>query len=113
MPYELGDVVLIAFPFTDQVGQKQRPAVIVSSPAYNTRRPDLIAMAITSQLRGKHEFAEVVIDGWQEAGLLKRSAIKPVIFTVEQQLVRRRLGKLSAHDRAALKEALDLVIGTS
>lgn len=101
MPYEFGDIVLIAFPFTDHVGQKQRPAVVVSSPDYNSRRPDLIAMAITSQLRGEREFAEVMIDGWKEAGLLKRSAIKPVIFTVEQHLVRRRLGKLNADDRAA------------
>jgi hypothetical protein len=64
MPYEFGDIVLIAFPFTDQVGQKQRPTVVVSSPEYNNRRPDLVAMAITSQLRGEREFAEVAIEGW-------------------------------------------------
>jgi mRNA interferase MazF len=29
--YQFGDVVLVAFPFTDQVTTKQRPAVVVSS----------------------------------------------------------------------------------
>jgi len=36
-----GDVVLVAFPFTNQSGTKQRPAVVVSSNAYQRQRPDL------------------------------------------------------------------------
>lgn len=37
--YAFGDVVLVAFPFTDQTTSKKRPAVIVSSPAHNRQRP--------------------------------------------------------------------------
>ena len=32
--FEFGDVVLVVFPFTNQQGAKQRPAVVVSSAAY-------------------------------------------------------------------------------
>ena len=32
--YRFGEVVLVPFPFTDQSGIKKRPAVIVSSAAY-------------------------------------------------------------------------------
>ena len=46
-----GDVLLVPFPFTDQQGSKQRPAVIVSSNAYNTNRPAVLIMAITSVMR--------------------------------------------------------------
>jgi mRNA interferase MazF len=51
MPYEFGDVVLVRFPFTNQAAFKQRPACIVSSRAYNAAKPDVIIMAITSQVR--------------------------------------------------------------
>jgi hypothetical protein len=33
--YKFGDIVLVPFPFTDQTTFKKRPAVIVSSNAYN------------------------------------------------------------------------------
>jgi len=39
--YSFGDVLLVPFPFSNQAGAKQRPAVIVSSNAYNTSRTDL------------------------------------------------------------------------
>jgi mRNA interferase MazF len=49
--YDFGDIILVSFPFTDQTATKRRPAVIISSAAYNRQRPDLIIMAITSRLR--------------------------------------------------------------
>jgi len=39
--YSFGDIVLVTFPFTDQSGIKKRPAVIVSSAAYNAPRRDV------------------------------------------------------------------------
>jgi len=49
--YEFGDVLLVQFPFTNQTAFKQRPAVVVSNRGHNDARPDVIIMAITSQLR--------------------------------------------------------------
>ncbi|MGH8593635.1 MAG: type II toxin-antitoxin system PemK/MazF family toxin [Gammaproteobacteria bacterium] len=43
--YSFGDVVLVSFPFTNQSGEKKRPAVVVSSAAYHQARQDLILMA--------------------------------------------------------------------
>jgi len=40
MAHQFGDVVLVPFPFTDQSATKQRPGVIVSSPAYHRARRD-------------------------------------------------------------------------
>lgn len=50
MPFEFGDIVLVPFPFTNQITSKQRPAVIVSQRTYALSRPDIILMAITSQI---------------------------------------------------------------
>jgi mRNA interferase MazF len=47
--YDFGDVVLVPFPFTDQTTTKKRPAVVVSSAAYNSERPDIVLIAVTSR----------------------------------------------------------------
>jgi mRNA interferase MazF len=106
MPFEFGDIVLIPFPFTNQTASKKRPGVVVSSRAYNLARPDIVVMAITSQLRPSASLGEVFVEGWQAAGLLKPSVVKPVFATVEHRLVLRRLGSLSVENRAALKQAI-------
>ena len=109
--YDFGDVVLVPFPFTDQTGAKKRPAVVVSSAAYNTARHDLILMAVTSQTQKIVSFGEVEIIEWRKANLLKPSVIKPVLTTIEKRLALRRLGALEAIDRAALQTALRNIIG--
>ena len=111
MAYQFGDVVLVPFPFTDQSTAKQRPGVIVSSAAYHRARRDVILMAITSQVRGANIFGEVIVQDWQAAKLLRPSAIKPIIATLEQALVIKRLGRFSHRDQMALKEALGKIIG--
>jgi mRNA interferase MazF len=109
--YAFGDVVLVPFPFTDQSTTKRRPAVVVSSTAYQRERPDLILMAVTSQIRPAAGLGEVSVRDWQAAGLLKPSAIKPVITTVERSLVIRRLGQLNDQDREALRQAIQAIVG--
>lgn len=109
--YSFGDIVLVSFPFTDQSGQKQRPAVVVSSAAYNRARPDLILMAVTSQMKPMPRFGEVMVKDWQGAGLLKPSAVKPVIFTAEKGLIRKKLGALKPGDQQALREVIPNIVG--
>ena len=47
---EQGDVVLLAFAFTDESGGKRRPAVIVSTSNYHRNRQEAIIAAITSNV---------------------------------------------------------------
>jgi mRNA interferase MazF len=111
MPYEFGDVVLVRFPFTNQASFKQRPAAIVSSRAYNVAKPDVVIMAITSQVHSPSSLGEVQVGRWQAANLLKPSAIKPVFATLEQNLILKRLGVLDPSDQAALRQAIAAVLG--
>lgn len=108
--YKRGDVVLIPFPFSNQTDAKKRPAVIISSDAYNNISSDIVIMAITSQTEKTIGIGECLIQEWRDAGLLKPSAVKPAISTIEQTLVLKKLGKISLQDLismdAALKEFL-------
>ena len=109
--FEFGNVVLVPFPFTDQSATKKRPAVVISSSAYNAERPDLIIMAVTSQLRPTNSLGEVVVIQWREAGLLKPSVVKPVITTIEKGLVIKTMGRLNEEDQRSLREAVRMIVG--
>jgi len=111
MPFDFGEVILVPFPFTDQTASKRRPAAVVSNRAYSTARPDLIVMAITSQLRPSAGLGDAWVSHWQAAGLLRPSVVKPVFATLEQRLVLRRLGVLGADDQTALRKAIAEIIG--
>ena len=70
MPSEVGalafgDIVLVPFPFTSQTASKRRPAVVVSSRAYNLARPDVLVMAVTSQFRATEDVGEVWLGAWE------------------------------------------------
>jgi mRNA interferase MazF len=110
--HEFGDVILVPFPFTDQSTSKRRPAVVVSSGAYHNERPDLVILAITSQVRPGAGIGEVAVAQWKEAGLLKASVLKPVVATIERGLVLRKLGRLQEEDRRALRGVLDVILGS-
>jgi mRNA interferase MazF len=111
MPFRFGEVIVVPFPFTDQTATKKRPAVVISSEAYQRERPDLILMAITSQVRPAPTVGEVAVVHWQAAGLLKPSVIKPLVTTIEARLVLRILGQLHADDQKTLRQVLAAVLG--
>jgi mRNA interferase MazF len=109
--YSYGDVVLVPFSFTDQTGLKKRPAIVVSSQAYDQRRRDLVIMAVSSQAKPTPDFGELTVKEWKKAGLIKPSVTKPVLATIEKRLVLRKLGRLQDADRAALHTALRIILG--
>jgi mRNA interferase MazF len=52
MPLSQGDVVLVPFPFTDQTGNKRRPAVIVSNRSINNSDDVILAQITTQPISG-------------------------------------------------------------
>jgi len=48
--FNQSDIVLVPFPFTDLTAIKQRPALVISPRRLNDTRPDLVVVAITSQI---------------------------------------------------------------
>jgi len=109
--YEPGEVITIPFPFTDLTTAKKRPALIISSRAFNQTHDDLILVAITSQKPFEVKSDEYLLPTTeqQSAGLPKLSKIRcGKIVTIHQRLVRKRLGQIST---TALNEIIKLDIG--
>ena len=109
--YRRGDILLVPFPFSDQTSLKQRPAVVISSDIFQQQGPDVLIMAITSQVGTSLRSGEFLMRDWQTAGLLKPSAVKAAIATIEAKLARRRLGCLSAYDLQQLDRSLRDLLG--
>lgn len=108
--YNFGDILLVPFPFTDQPTTKKRPTIVISSDRYNQSKLDILLIAVTSQVKTPLQFGEILITEWSNAGLLKPSVIKPIITTIEQRLIIKKLGKLEATDIQALQILLQQII---
>jgi mRNA interferase MazF len=103
-----GDVVLVPFPFTDLSTTKQRPALVVSPDAWNAAQPDVLLVAVTSQMNLVPVPQDVVLTSADvvAAGLPKPSRIRTTkLFTMHQGLLKRTLGHLpEAATNAALAQ---------
>ena len=93
------DVVLLPVPFSDLSSSKVRPAVVIG---LGTFPGDLFVVPITSQLPN----ADFPLQHWRSAGLNVPSGVKGQICTVEDRLVRKVTGHISARDAISLSTHL-------
>ena len=110
MAFQRGDVLLVPFPFSDLSTAKARPAVVVSGSLYHSMQPDLLLVAITSQVSKASGPLDYVLADWQAAGLRFPSALKPVLFTLDPALVLHQIGSLSPSDLAQVVQRLRLAL---
>ncbi|MBA2243701.1 MAG: type II toxin-antitoxin system PemK/MazF family toxin [Gemmatimonadetes bacterium] len=99
--YAGGDVVPLLFPFTDAVGAKQRPALIL----LDAGDEDMLVARITSQIPVAQY--DVNLSDWQQAGLLRPSVARVhKLATLERSLVKRKLGTLTSADWTRVRERI-------
>ena len=103
--YERGDVVLVSFVFSDESGKKLRPAIVISSAAYNRSRQEIIVAAITSNIR-RRLFGDHPIADWKGAGLLFPSMATGIFRTIKQTMVDRKIGAMPRSEMAAINVKL-------
>ena len=109
--YRRGDIVLVGFLFADESGLKHRPAVVLSSRAYQQSRQEVIVAAVTSNI-DRVRFGDYAIAGWKAAGLLFPSLVTGILRTIKATMIHRRFGSVSALEMKAvdanLREILSL-----
>jgi mRNA interferase MazF len=92
--YNNGDIVLIPVPFSDLSASKKRPVLVLSNTNYNTTKPDMIVVAITSNLiqQGIPISSSDMVTGQ----LPKPSVIRSdKVYTLDQSIVVKSIGHLS------------------
>ena len=112
--YKRGDIVLVPFPFTDFSTLKQCPALIISSDAFNRSREDVILVALTSQTESASKGGNYHIKGAEQkrSGLLREGvALVGKIITIDQRLIRNRLGNLSPKVLEEISKRISKIIG--
>ncbi len=101
-------VVAVPFPFTDKNYTKKRPALVISREEYQEDNHHCILAMITSAKQSQWK-TDVTIQDIERAGLPGLSVIRPKIFTLDERLVLRVLGKLSEKDKKAVKNTLSQI----
>ncbi len=107
--YSKGEVILVKYPFSDLSGSKVRPAVVINA-AHTSQ--DILIVPLTSKT-GSLLAGEFVLADWKKAGLNVESAVKRGIYTVQQNLVAKRIGKLCGTDAEHLERSLCGWLGIS
>jgi len=109
--YNPGDVLLVDIAFSGAVGYKRRPAVVVSQGRFNTAGIKLIVAAITSNVSPPFRPGDTLLSDWSLAGLLKPSAVRGVLATVDKVDIVRKLGSLSTKDFASVEQGIADILG--
>ena len=87
------DVVLLPIPFTDLTSRKVRPAIVV-----DRNGTDLFLVHVSSVLSN----TDLPLQDCQGAGLNVPSGVKAQITTVEERLVVKIIGRITAVDRQSI-----------
>jgi mRNA interferase MazF len=87
--YKLGEIVLVKFPFTNNLGFKKRPALIIK----DTNDGDVIVCRITSKLYNSSY--DIEIKNWSQNGLQLPSVIRVhKVASLEKNMIDRKLGEV-------------------
>ena len=107
--YKHGDIVLVNFGFSEGIGFKKRPALVVSSEVYHTERQEVVILAITSNV-DRILLGDTKISEWKGAGLLYPSLVTGIIRTIKSNMIFRKIGEISKGDLNKVEENIRKII---
>lgn len=95
--YKQRELILLPFPFSDLTSAKVRPALVLSSDAYNTACDDVIVSALTTNL-SRTDYSVLIQQTDLESGVLKvPSRVKvDALIQADQSLILTSIGRLKA-----------------
>ena len=97
-------VIVIPFPFTDRVASKRRPATALSGKSFNEAGHTVLAMITT-----KHHSpwpSDTPITDLATAGLREPCIVRMKLFTLDNRLIEKSIGKLGVADARNVEQSL-------
>lgn len=105
------DVVVVPFPYADQLAEKRRPALVVSSDGFNQTSGLVWVVMITSASNATWD-GDILIAASQETGLPAASLIRTAkIATIDAARIIRVAGHISVQTATAVRAKLVGVLG--
>jgi len=105
---EAWDIVTVPFPFTDRATLKRRPALVLSQKNFNRHGQSLMAM-ITSASHPSWPGDSPLTD-LTTAGLSRPCVVRLKLFTLDNRLILKRIGRLADADKGRVAHALRAVL---
>lgn len=97
--YNVHDIVVVPFPFTDKESSKRRPALVLSNAHYFNAPIGQSVLAMITSATNVSWPLDVEIHDLDATGLTSASVIRMKLFTLDHQLILRKAGTLSERDR--------------
>ena len=98
------DVVTVPFPFTDKPAVKKRLALVLSNTAFNRSGHTVLVMITTKGHRPWPGDSE--IEEYSAAGLNLQCQVRLKMFTLDNRLLLKKIGRLSENDSKKVKKHL-------
>ncbi len=103
--YTLGEIVLVKFPFTSNIGFKKRPALIIK----DTNDGDVIMCRITSKLY--YSPYDIELKNWRQNGLQLPSVVRVhKLASLEKNMIDRKLGDVDKIIKAQAVNVLQTLL---
>jgi len=112
---ECGQILLVDYPFTDHVGSKLRPALVVSADKFN-QHEDFVAVPISAKndLSDPHVFYLDASQAWFGATRLRpesRFVRWSKLMTMTTRVVHRQLGRMPPAQLEVIREQIRKIFG--
>ena len=106
---DFGDVVVVPFPFVDFAADKRRPSLVLSHATFNDAHGHSICAMITTAVRSKWR-SDIAIEDPKPAGLNRPCVVRWKLFTLPNDLIIKRAGKLASQDRDKVIAAVRTIL---
>lgn len=104
------DVVVVPFPYSDQLAEKRRPALVISNDTLH--RDGYLWIAMITGAGKERRTGDLVIRDLTAAGLPGASMVRASkIATIEPERILRRIGTLAKRERAGVRKAVVGFVG--
>lgn len=111
MIYEPFDILVVPFPFSDRDASKRRPALVISNNHFNQNHSHLILAMITTSSHNPWP-SDIVLQDWQACGLSMACRVRLKLFTLGNDIIIRKLGRLSSVDETAVQNTIRHYLAT-
>ena len=106
-----GDLLLTPFPFSDQLGKKVRPVIVISNNAFNEHSEDLIVVGVTSNLSKDMYALKLNNKDLEEGKLISECCIKVEnILKLDKSLIIKKIGRIKKEKISQITKILDSII---